>query len=508
LFDYDDDGWLDVYLLQNAGPESKAVNRLFRQSGPGTFVDVTAGSGLDERGWGMGVAAGDVNNDGRVDLVVTEYGKARLFLNAGHGLRPRFVDVSAAAGMENPFWGTSTALVDYDRDGWLDLVLVNYVSYDPSRPCSGEDGRPDFCGPKAFPRRVTKLFRNLGPGGDRAAEPRTVRFEDRTIPSGLAARAGPGLGVFCADFDGDRWPDIFVANDGEPNHLWINQRDGTFKEDGAARGIAVNSMGMAEANMGVAIGDVNGDDLFDVFVTHLTTETHTLWMQQPRGAFQDRTVASRVPAAAWRGTGFGTVLLDADNDGHLDLAIANGRVKRPMSAPPSVPRLDPFWQTYAERNQLLRGDGQGMFTDVSQANPALSGEAGVSRGLACADLDNDGGLDLLVTRIAAPVQLLKNVAPRRGHWLLVRAVDPRLSRDACGAEIHLRAGTRRWMRWANPGYSYLCSNDPRAHFGLGTADRYDRIEVVWPDGARERFPGGPADRQVVLRRGEGEAVDP
>jgi hypothetical protein len=258
----------------------------------------------------------------------------------------------------------------------------------------------------------------------------------------------------------------------------------------------------------VAIGDVNGDGLFDLFVTHLTTETHTLWMQQPRGFFQDRTVAKGLTRTAWRGTGFGTVMADLDNDGSLDLAVVNGRVLRGRVPKEQVAGMAEEWQPYAERNQLLLNDGQGAFRDVSLENPAFSREAAVSRGLAAADLDSDGGIDLVVTRVGAAATIYRNVAPGRGRWLLVRAVDPGLKRDAYGAEIHLRAGDRHWLRWINPGYSYLCSNDPRAHFGLGKVAHYDSIDVVWPDGSQERFAGGAVDRLVELRRGEGQAVEP
>jgi hypothetical protein len=508
LLDFDDDGDLDIYLIQNAGPDPSRTNRLFRQDADGKYSDVTVGSGLDVAGYGMGVAAGDVNNDGHVDVLVSEYGAVRMFLNQGVGASPQFVDITQQAGLDNPMWGTSTCFVDYDRDGWLDLVLVNYVNYDPSRWCADGSGRQEFCGPDAFPGRVSKLFHNLGPADKEGAETGgLVRFADVTIESGLAAHPGPGLGVFCADFDGDRWPDIFVANDGKPNHLFINQRDGTFKEEAATRGIAYNLMGKSEADMGVAMGDVDGDGNFDIFVTHLSVETHTLWLQGPRGMFQDRTATTGLATMAWRATGFGTVMADFDNDGALDIAIANGRVTRASNPnTTAVADLDDFWIPYAERDQLLMNDGQGRFDDVSQANAAFSSQATVSRGLACGDIDGDGGVDLLVTRIAGPAGLYRNVAPGRGHWLMVRAIDPALRRDAYGAEVHVSSGQRRWMRWINPGYSYLCSNDPRAHFGLGTASQVDTIEVVWPDGTMESYPGGAVDRLVVLRRGDGQAV--
>lgn len=504
VLDFDGDGRLDLYFLQNGGDAANSTSRLYRQDESGKFVDVSQDSGLGFKALGMGVAVGDADNDGKVDVLVTEYGRTRLFANRTVGKQPAFVDISKTAGIDNVLWGTSCCFVDFDRDGWLDVVLVNYVDYDPSRWCDGGTGRQDFCGPDNFPGRVTKLYRNVSRDAQGEAG-QEIRFQDITTSSGLAAHPGPGLGVFCADFNGDRWPDIFVTNDGRPNHLWINQHDGTFKEEGLLSGIATNAMGKAEANMGIAIGDVDGNGLFDLFVTHLTTETHTLWMQDKRGFFQDRTVATGV-TAAWRGTGFGTVMADFDNDAAVDLALVNGKVERGGGSRVAASKLDPFWAPYAERNQLFVNDGRGGFRDVSAANSPFSQEPAVSRGLICADIDNDGGLDLIVTRIAQSPVVYRNVAAPRGHWLAVRAIEPKLKRDAYGAEIHLRAGKFHRMQWINPGYSYLCSNDPRAHFGLGSADRYDAISVVWPDGGEEEFPGGPVDREIVLRRGEGTVI--
>ncbi len=498
VFDFDNDGRLDIYLVQNGGPNSAHRNRLYHQEPDGHFTDVSAGSGLDVAGYGMGVAIGDVNNDGLPDVLLTEYGRVRLFLNQGGG---KFRDVTREACLDNPFWGTSASFLDYDRDGWLDLVIVNYVDYDASVACTNAAGRRDFCHPSTFPPTVTKLFRNLGKPGMHGG---AVRFEDVTVKSGLARTPGPGLGVICADFNGDHWPDIFVANDSQPNRLWINQHDGTFREEAFLRGVAVNRMGQPEANMGVALGDVDGDGLLDLLVTHLTEETHTLWRQGPRGVFRDETVEAGLTHPLYRGTGFGTVLADFDQDGAVDLAVANGRVYQKKSGPP--PSLEHFWDSYAEPNQLFANDGKGRFRDLARDNPDFCGRTAVWRGLVCADLDNDGSLDLLATAIAAPARVYRNVAPNRGHWLQVRAIDPALHRDAYGAEIIVRAGDRRWVRLVNPGSSYLCSIDPRAHFGLGPVDRVDEIRVTWPDGREEIFPGQPADRHVTLQRGRGKVV--
>jgi hypothetical protein len=311
--------------------------------------------------------------------------------------------------------------------------------------------------------------------------------------------------VVCADFNADGWVDVFVANDGKPNHLWINQKDGTFKEEAVSRGIAYDFMGNAQAGMGVAIGDVSGSGRLDVYVTHLGTETNTLWRQTEPGLFRDQTVEAGLTKTRWRGTGFGTLLADFNLDGALDLAIVNGRVFR--GGPARDSGLG-FWETYAEKNQLLANDGSGRFRDLSPDNAALCGRWNVGRGLACADLDGDGAPDLLVTAIGDRARLFRNVAPERGGWLKVRALDPRHRRDAYGAEVRVRSGDKEQLRIINPAESYLSSGLPVAHFGLGAADRFDAIEVRWPDetGGRARvevFPGGAAGRLVELRRGEG-----
>jgi hypothetical protein len=493
LLDFDNDGRLDLYLVHCVPPTSPSRNRLYHQQPDGTFRDVSAGSGLDVSGHGMGVAVGDVNNDGLPDVLLTEFGAARLFVNRGGG---RFVEVTSEAGIENTRWGMSAAFFDYDRDGWLDLVIANYVDYSPTQKCFDTRGVQEYCGPQGMAGTVTRLFRNRSTAGK-------VAFEDVTVSSSLAARPGPGMGVVCADFDGDRWPDIFVADDGQANRLFINQRNGTFSEEALVRGVAFNALGGAAANMGIALGDVDGDTLFDLFVTHLAWEQHSLWRQGPRGLFQEQTAAAGLINLQWRGTGFGAVFADFDLDGDLDLALANGAIKRITDAG-KTRGAGEFWSAYAQRNQLFANDGAGRFRDVSLANPDFSGTAAVGRGLAAGDLNNDGAPDLVVMNTGAPVKILRNVATNRGDWLTLRAVLPALGgRDAYGAEIVVEAGGRRWWGLVQPASSYLVSNDPRVHVGLGTVTNIDRIRVVWPDGSEEIFPGGPVDRFVVLKKGSG-----
>jgi hypothetical protein len=523
LFDFDNDGRLDLYFLQNGGPRSSSRNRLFRQLPNGKFKDVSEDSGLDISGHNMGVAIGDVNNDGWPDVVVTQYSGVKLFLNQGNGT---FRDVTSEAGLSNPAWGASAAFFDYDRDGWLDLIVVNYLDYDPSHACTAPNGTPDFCAPRVFAGTVSRLFHNegrgaRGQGSGKNEEKRTSvkqektdashpsplvpHFADVSLASGVGRLAGPGLGVICADFDGDGWPDVFVANDGQPNRLWINQRNGTFTEEAVVRGLAYNGMGQAQAGMGVALGDVDGDGLMDVFATHLSTESNTLWKQKPRGLYKDHTGSSRLGQPAWQGTGFGTVMADFDLDGALDLAVVNGHVAKRQKL--EAPELGPYWGWYGDRNQLFANDGSGRFREISLHNPAFSSKMNLGRGLVSGDIDGDGAIDLVVTSIAGRARIFRNVTPRRGHWLGVRALLPspddpgnrQKDRDALGAEITVVADGRRLVRVLNGAESYLCSSQPQAHFGLGKSTRVD-IEILWPDGSRQGLPDVAADQVITVRR--------
>lgn len=494
MFDADGDGRLDLLLLQSTGPKTGKPNRLYLQNPDGKFRDASTGSGLDFDGYNVGVAVGDYDNDGRPDVLVTQFVGAKLLHNEGRG---RFRDVTDESGINNPLWGSSASFFDYDRDGLLDLVITNYIDYDRSWPCTAPDGSRDFCGPKTFPGTVAKLFHNSTRNGGSA------KFEDVTVASGFVSKTGPGLGVYCADLTGDGWPDAFVTNDGKPNFLWVNQKNGTFKEEAVSRGVAFTGTGEQYANMGIAAADYDGDGLTDLFVTHLSSETHTLWKQGPQGLFRDRTVASGVAKTKWRGTGFGAVAADFDLDGSPDIAFVNGKV---YAGPPvaGVENLPPFWRPYAERNQLLMNDGRGNFTDISGANSAFCGRPNVARGLAVGDYDGDGRPDLLVLALGDRARLYRNVTASN-NWLAVQAVDPKLGgRDLIGTEIVLTAGGRTQVQTIRPDQSYLSSSATVALFGLATATAVEKLDVRWPNGMKETFPGGPANRKLVIRPGEGK----
>jgi enediyne biosynthesis protein E4 len=501
ISDLDGDGRPDLILLTNAGPKSTSTNKLYRQLPNETFEDASAGSGLDFPGLNMGIAIGDINNDGKPDVVVTQVNGARLLLNQG-GMK--FADVTMEAGLSNPMWGASAAFVDYDRDGWLDLLIVNYVDYDSSWPCLASTGVKDYCSPKVFHGTASKLFRNRGGAAASQADPKKprARFDDVTALSRIGDKTGPGLGVAVFDCDGDGWPDLFVANDGQPNYLWINKRDGTFAEEAVLRGVASTMTGLNFAGMGVALGDSDNDGLLDLYVTHLTSETNTLWKQGPKGWFRDVSADSNLTASRWRGTGFGTLMADFDNDGNLDLVVTNGRVSRGPTAEHKL-GLEPHWQPYGERNQVFANLGGGKYRDISHNNPALCGYFTVGRGLACGDVDGDGAPDLLLNAAGGKARLLRNVAPKAGHWLTVRAIDPNRKREAVGAEITVTAGGVRRTRLVQSSDSFLSAGTAAAQFGLGSATAVAACEVRWPDGAREVFPGGSVDRTIELRKGSG-----
>jgi hypothetical protein len=518
LLDYDRDGDLDLFAVQGMPPAAagkpalprlkpSASSRLFAQEGGGRFQDVTELAGLvDKEPYGMGVAVGDVNNDGWPDLYVSKYGRDRLFVNR----QGRFADVTQEAGIDNPDWGTSACFFDYDRDGWLDLLVTNYVDYVPSRRCLAATGHDDYCHPNMFGNVASRLFRNetgeaqngAGETGKGAASA-PIRFRDVSVETGIAAKAGPGLGVVPGDFNGDGWIDVYVANDAKANFLWINREGKRFEDEAIVAGAAYDAAGRPQSSMGVAAGDVDGDGRHDLFMTHLDGEYSTLYLQIADGVFEDRTVSTGLASATIPFTGFGTAFFDLELDGDLDLAIVNGRVRSREESRGAAGDPAAFWRRYAERNQLFLGDGRALVEVKPGRDPFLE-EARVYRGLAVGDIDNDGDLDLATSEINGPARLIRNVAPRKGHWLAVRAVEPSLGgRDALGAMVTVVAGRHRWMQPVNPACSYLSASDARVHFGLGAIDAVDQILVRWPDGSCESFAGGKADCLRTLAHGEG-----
>ena len=497
-FDYDNDGDLDIYLI-NSGPHSKkglsrqrARNRLFRQEEDGVFSEVTEASGLGDTGYGMGVAISDIDNDGYRDVYISNYGPDALYHNNGDGT---FSNITKLAGIDNPYWGCSVTFFDYNLDGYLDIYVTNYVSFDPKSVCLDRAGRPDYCGPDGVPGVPDVLFRNRGDG----------TFADVSIESNIASIASKGLGVVTADFNGDGLPDIYVANDRQPNQLWLNQGDGTFQDHALLLGAALNEMGRPESGMGIALGDADNDGDLDLFITHWRTESNTFYRFMGDYGYQDNSVTAGLAWQSLPYTGFGTGFFDYDNDGDLDLAVANGRVTRgPLLADNEVKG---YWDEYSEPNFLFENDANGRFNVLPAAATCFSRPIENSRGLAFGDVDNDGDIDLLVTTNGGRVRLFRNDVKSKGHWLIVNAVDASIQRDAIGANVTVIMGEKRISRLVTSGYSYLSSSDPRTHFGLGEATTVDRIEVRWPDGHIEIFAGVKSDQIITLKKGESKSIN-
>ena len=516
LFDFDGDGDLDVLLVNlgtgyaNGRTAQPVRHRLYEQVAGNRIVDVSEKAGFTSRGLGMGVAIGDVNNDGLPDVYFTSYGPDQLYLNRGDG---RFEDVTTGAGIENLLWGASACFVDYDRDGWLDLFVANYLDY-ADRACTRVGGgNRDYCGPQLFPGTSAKLFRNVTGDINKAEEAPSdaktpaARFRDVSVESGIAAKPGPGLGVAAADFNGDGWPDLYVANDQTANHLWINQRDGRFVDEAIERGCAYDAQGNAQASMGVAVGDPDGDLDLDLFLTHLDGEHNTLYLQRAEGQFEDVSIASGLAAATLPFTGFGTGFFDLDLDGDEDLAIVNGRVKRPTESTANIPAsrttTADFWQPYRQRGQLFLNDRADAvkFREVTSQTDSLLTGLSLSRGLAMGDVDNDGDIDLLVNRTGEPAALYMNEQPKSGAWVRLKVVDRQMGgRDAYGAVVTIVSTAGKVVRLLQPGTSYLSSHDARIHVGLGKIDRLEHVDVVWPDGVATSFPIHEINREHVLER--------
>ena len=513
LLDFDNDGDLDVYLVQGRmlgpgktlddalfGPPSGASppgDRLYRNDlqvhADGTrtlrFTDVTEGSGLGRHSYGMGVATGDVDNDGWVDIYRTGIGANHLFRNDGDGT---FTDVTARTGTDDPRWSVSASFVDYDRDGWLDLYVGNYVDprLDDRIECFNRTGEKDYCGPKRYTPAPDRLLRNRGDG----------TFADVTAEALQGSEYGPALGVVAADLNGDGWQDLYVANDGEPNQFWLNQRNGAFANDAWLAGVAVNRDGNAEGSMGVDAGDFDADGDDDLFMTHIATETNTLYMNDGSGLFEDRTARVGLGPPSLPFTGFGTAWFDVDNDGWLDLLVANGEIRTQEAL---VRVDDPF--PLHQRNQLFRNLGNGRFEEIGAQAGSPFRISEVSRGAAFGDVDNDGDTDVLLTNNNGPVRLLINDVGHRKQWVGLRLVGAG-GRDMLGARVGVfrDGGSVLWRRARADG-SYVSANDPRVLVGLGEAAAIDRVRVVWPGGGVEEWADVGVNRWTTLLEGAGRS---
>jgi enediyne biosynthesis protein E4 len=512
LLDYDNDGDLDVFVVQGrmlgghpvsralVPPEGPLKGRLYRNDGVSggivRFTDVTEASGIVADGYGMGVAVGDFDNDGCVDLYVTNLGPGMLFRNGCDGT---FTDVTARSGTASPGWGVSAAFVDYDRDGWLDLFVGHYLNYTVGTNirCHSASGLLDYCPPHVYRALPSRLYRNNRDG----------TFRDVTEAAGMALDFGPAMGVSTADFDGDGWIDIYVANDSTANGLWINNRDGTFRNTAWIAGAAVGPDGQPKASMGVDAGDFDNDGDEDIFITELTTQGADLYVNDGTGVFTDESARAglRVPTLPF--TGFGTAWFDFDNDGWLDLATVNGLVTHRDE---SLAAGD--WFGLRQRRQLLR-NVQGRFEDISaRAGPAFMMEE-VGRGAAFGDLDNDGDTDIVVANDAGPVRILLNQTGSRQAWAGLRLVGsvsggrPGAERDMLGARVRITRGDGLvlWRRVRTDG-SYGSANDPRIIAGLGPSDTPPRVSVYWPGGRVEEWSDIPVGRYTTLREGSGTPV--
>lgn len=494
FFDYDGDGWQDLLVVQ--GSDVATARRglarppgLFRNRGDGTFEDVTARSGLAGGIWGMGVGVGDYDNDGDPDVYLTQLGPDRLYRNNGDGT---FSDVTAAAGIQADTWTTSAAFGDYDGDGWLDLYVAGYLDYTADRlPPDSPDctylGRPVPCGPRGLQGARDYLFRNRGDG----------TFEEVSLRTGAHdAYLYYGLGVLWSDLDDDGDQDLFVGNDATPNYLFVNQGDGTFTEEGLVSGLALSGDGMEQASMGVDAGDYDGDGRLDLFVTHFARDSSTLYHNEGEMTFTDVSAPAQLRVPEWPLVGWSTRFLDVDCDGRPDILHVNGHVYRFLRQPVEGEGL---WQPPS----LYWNGGDGTFADVSARVGKDFARGMMARGAAFGDFDNDGDYDVAVAQLGGPTRLLRLDRRDRGHWLMLRLEGRGQSnRDALGAKVWVNCGGKTWVQEVRRTVGIYSSSDPRLHFGLGSCERVERLEIRWPDGERQVVDGLAVDRHYVIVQGE------
>jgi hypothetical protein len=509
LFDYDNDGDLDIFVAQGqmlgtltisqalSPPQVPLRSQLFRNdlevqadlARTLHFTDVTDASGITVHGYAMGTATGDFNNDGCIDLYVTGLVRSQLFRN---DCDSTFTDVSKKSGAENPGWSVSASFVDYDRDGWLDLFVGNYVYYsvDTDKPCLHPIGSlVDYCPPSVYRPQPDRLYHNNRDG----------TFTDVTTAAGMGREFGPALGVSTADFDGDGWVDIYVANDGAPNQLWINRRDGTFTNTALLAGAALGADGEAKGSMGVDAADFDHDGDEDLVVTELAREGHDLYVNDGSGVFAERAADAGVRLSSLPYTGFGAAWFDFDNDGWLDILTVNGAVRHSAEALTRNATFD-----LQQPKQLFRNLGNGQFADVTEQAGAVLRTPEVSRGAAFGDVDNDGDTDVVAANNSGPIRLLINNVGNTNRWVGLRVLG-RQGRDIVGARVGIvRTSVPILWRRVRADGSYASANDPRVLIGLGdTAARIETVRVEWPDGRAEEWTDVPVDRYTTLKEGEG-----
>ncbi len=497
FLDYDGDGDQDVYLangcsLPQPDPGRDPTGRLFQNQGDGTFTDVTRTSGVGVQGlFGKGVAVGDYDNDGDPDLYLSGYREGRLLQNRGDGT---FLDVTEKAEVANQgHWASSAGFFDYDRDGLLDLLVCNYVVFDTdaNTVCEGSGGMQStvpngdqvrsYCHPSVFESEASALYRNNGDG----------TFSDVSLASGIGKSKGNALGVAFADFDLDGWPDVFLANDSTPDHLFRNNGDGTFEEMGFVAGLAYDENGKPRAGMGTDFGDYDGDGDFDLIVTNFAEEGNALFNNLGDGSFSEMTFETGILTGSYLNVGFGIGFFDADNDGDLDVFSVNGHVV------PSINEIrDDF--TFAQQKLLYINQG-GRFQERSKSSGPGFGKPDVGRGAVFGDVDNDGDVDLLVTTNGGKIRLLMNETAGRGNWLVLKLVGTRSNRDAIGALVRARVGKGWQTRQVQRAGSFLSSRDPRVHLGLGRATSVDQLEILWPSGAQEKKSDIQGNQILTIR---------
>ena len=492
FLDYDGDGDLDIYLLNGgkvpgAELQKDPVNRLYRNEGDGRFTDVTDATGTGDTGYGMGCAVADIDNDGDLDLYITNFGANVLYRNDGPWPGGRFSDITARAGVGDEYWGSSSAFADVDRDGYVDLYAANYhdFSFANHKVCS--EGGSDlqlYCGPEAFNGVRDVLYRNLGDG----------IFADITAAAGLLNTEGRELGVVFGDVDRDGDPDLYLANDRKLNFLFVNNGRGRFAEDGLLAGAAYNEDGEVEAGMGVDMGDFDNDTWPDLFVTNFQWETNTLYRNLGDGTFTDQTFAADLGKNSIAYLAWGTQFCDFDNDGDRDIFIANGHLESDVELYQNA--------TFAQRNQLFLNNGRGAFEEVEDVEGTALAVRKVSRGAAFGDYDNDGDVDILVANCADTPTLMRNDGDSRNNWLRLRLQGRRSNRAAIGARVELLSDSLRLVDEVRTGASYLSQSDLRLSFGLGIRQKVDRLTVFWPSGLVEVVEPLPVNREITLIEGE------